>query len=118
MATLFTQIIRDEIPAYRVYEDDMIIAFLDIFPQRLGHVLIVPKVEFDHFSEVPEPYYSRIFEVAKILSPAIQQATECVRVCTVFAGYEIPHCHYHLIPTNSMQDIEFRSNERASDRDL
>lgn len=75
MSTIFSRIIAGEIPSYRIYEDEYTYAFLDIFPQRLGHTLIVPKVEIDHFADVPEPYYSAIFQTAKKLSSAIQQAT-------------------------------------------
>ena len=84
MPTLFSQIIAGEIPSYRIYEDDYVYAFLDIVPQRLGHTMIVPKIEIDHFADVPEPYYSAIFQAAKKLSPAIQQATGCKRICTMF----------------------------------
>jgi histidine triad (HIT) family protein len=84
MPTLFTRIIVGEIPSFKIYEDEYVYAFLDIFPQRLGHTLIVPKIEIDHFADVPEPYYSAIFQAAKLLSPAIQQATGCNRVCTMF----------------------------------
>ena len=118
MSTLFTKIIAGEIPSFKIYEDEYVFAFLDIFPQKLGHTLIVSKGEYDHFSDVPEPYYSRIFEVAKKLSPAIQKATKCNRVCASFVGYEIPHCHYHLIPTFSIEDANFSSVDRASDEEL
>ncbi len=84
MSTLFTRIIAGEIPSFKIYEDEYTYAFLDIFPQRLGHTLIVPKIEVDHFADVPEPYYSAIFQTAKLLSSAIQQATGCHRVCTLF----------------------------------
>lgn len=113
MPSLFSKIIAWEIPAYRIYEDEWTFAFLDIFPQAPGHALIVPKCEVDHFSEVPEPYYSAIFQTAKKLSPAIQKATECNRVCAMFIGYEIPHCHYHLIPTNSLEDIHWKKMPQA-----
>jgi histidine triad (HIT) family protein len=118
MSTLFTRIINQEIPSYRIYEDEYVYAFLDIAPQRLGHTLIVPKIEVDHFSDVPEPYYSAILQTAKKLSPAIQQATGCNRVCTMFAGYEIPHCHYHLIPTDSMADLDHADASKAEAADL
>ena len=119
MPTLFTQIIRGEILSYKIYENEYVYAFLNIFPKTVGHTLVVPKIEVDHFADVPEPYSSAIFEVAKLLSPAIQKATECTRVCTAFAGYEIPHCHYHLIPTNSASDIDFLAkHEKASDDEL
>jgi histidine triad (HIT) family protein len=118
MSTLFTRIINQEIPSYRIYEDEYTYAFLDIFPQRIGHTLIVPKIEVDHFSDVPEPYYSAIFQTAKKLSPAIQQATGCHRVCTMFIGYEAPHCHYHLLPTDSLEDIRLGSNPQADPAEL
>ena len=114
MATIFSRIIAWEIPSFKVYEDEYVYAFLDIFPQQPGHTLIVPKIEIDHFSDVPEPYYTAIFQAAKNLSLAIKKATECHRVCAVFAWYEVPHCHYHLIPTASMDDIQFRSHPQAN----
>lgn len=118
MSTLFTRIINQEIPSYRIYEDEYTYAFLDIFPQRLGHILIVPKIEIDHFSDVPEPYYSAIFHTAKRLSPAIQQATGCNRVCTMFIGYEVAHCHYHLVPTDSIADLDHANAKKADPNDL
>lgn len=118
MPTLFTRIITGEIPSYRIYEDAYTYAFLDIFPQRLGHTLIVSKIEVDHFADVPEPYYSAIFQTAKMLSPAIQQATGCTRVCTMFIGYEVPHCHYHLVPTDSMADLDHANARQADPDDL
>jgi histidine triad (HIT) family protein len=119
MPTLFTQIINGDIPSYTIYENEYVYAFLNIFPKTVGHTLIVPKIEIDHFADVPEPYYSAIFEAAKFLSPVIKKATGCTRVCTAFAGYEIPHCHYHLIPTDSASDINFlEKHEKTSDEDL
>ncbi len=118
MSTLFTRIINQEIPSYRIYEDEYVYAFLDIFPQRLGHTLIVPKIEIDYFADVTEPYYSAIFQAAKRLSPAIQQATGCKRVCTMFVGYEVPHCHYHLVPTDSIDDLDHARSQAADPDDL
>ncbi|MBC7503627.1 HIT family protein [Candidatus Gracilibacteria bacterium] len=118
MPTLFSRIIAGEIPSYKIYEDEYIYAFLDIAPQRLGHTLIVAKIEIDHFSEVPEPYYSAIFQTAKILSPAIQQTTGCNRVCTMFVGYEVPHCHYHLIPTDSTSDLDHSKVKKVEHAEL
>lgn len=104
MPTLFSRIIAWEIPSFKIYEDEYVYAFLDIFPQALGHTLIVPKCEVDHFSDVPEPHYSALFQAAKKISKAIQKATGCKRICAMFIGYDISHCHYHLIPTNSIED--------------
>jgi histidine triad (HIT) family protein len=67
---------------------------------------------------VPEPYYTAIFQAAKLLSPAIQKATGCKRVCTVFIGYEVPHCHYHLIPTESEADMDWKKREQATPEEL
>ena len=105
MPTLFSRIISGEIPSYTIHEDEYTYAFLDIFPQHPGHTLIVPKIEVDHFADVPEPYYSAIFIAAKKLAPAIQKATECSRVCTMFGGYENPHCHYHIFSTQQSSDL-------------
>lgn len=118
MSTLFTKIIAREIPSHKIYEDEYTYAFLDIFPSNPGHTLIVPKIEIDHFADVPEPYYSAIFQTAKKLSKAIQKATGCTRICTEFIGYEVPHCHYHLIPTNSIEDFSKKSGDKADDADL
>ncbi len=118
MPTLFSRIIAGEIPSYKIYEDEYVYAFLDIFPQKLGHTLIVPKCEVDHFSDVPEPYYSAIFQVAKNLAPALKKATGCARVCTLFVWYDIPHCHYHLVPTNTISDVNFVQNPQADREEL
>jgi len=118
MSSIFSRIIAQEIPSFKIYEDDLVYAFLDIFPQTPGHTLIVPKCEVDHFSDVPEPYYSALFQTAKKLSGAIQKATECTRVCALFAGYEVPHCHYHLLATNSLEDIHWKKMPQADMADL
>lgn len=118
MLSLFSRIIAGEIHSYKIYEDEYTYAFLDIFPQVPWHTLIVPKCEVDHFADVPEPYYSAMFQTAKRLTPAIQKATGCLRVSAMFAGFEVPHCHYHLLPTNSLEDIAIRKVEQASPASL
>lgn len=118
MPTLFSRIITQEIPSYKLYEDEYTYAFLDIFPQHPGHSLIVPKIEVDHFSDVPEPYYSAIFHTAKKLSKALQKATRCKRICTTFLGYQITHCHYQLLPTESEEDFVWRPVPQADPNEL
>ena len=118
MPTLFSKIIAWEIPSFKIYEDEFVYAFLDIFPQAPGHTLIVPKIEIDHFADVPEPYYSAIFLAAKKLSPAIQKATGCARICAAFLGYQIPHCHYQLLPTNSEKDFVWKNVAQADMEEL
>jgi len=67
--------------------------------------LIVPKIELDYFVDVPEPYYSAVFAAAKKIAPAIQKATGCTRISTLIMGFDVPHFHYHLVPTNTIADI-------------
>ena len=106
MSTLFSRIIDGEIPSYKIYEDAYTFAFLDINPLVLWHTLVVPKIEVDSFIDVPEPYYSAVFRTAKKIAPAIQKATRCNRIATMIVGYEIPHFHYHVIPTQWMEDLD------------
>lgn len=113
MASIFTKIINGEIPSFKIYEDEYVFAFLDIYPVQPGHTLIVPKVEVDYFVDVPEPYYSAVFQAAKKIAPALQQATDCQRVCTTVVWYEVPHFHYHLIPTNTIADLQNKSTQIA-----
>jgi histidine triad (HIT) family protein len=98
MSTIFTKIINGEIPSYKIYEDDYTYSFLDIKPFHLGHTLVVSKIEVDYFVDVPEPYYSAVFQTAKKIAPAIQKATKTERIGTLIEGLEVPHFHYHLIP--------------------
>jgi histidine triad (HIT) family protein len=117
MSSIFTKIINGEIPSFKIYEDEHIFAFLDIRPVKPGHTLIVPKVEVDYFVDVPEPYYSAVFNAAKIIAPAIQQATGCTRVSTIVMGFDVPHFHCHLVPTDSVEDIR-QSGVQTSKEEL
>lgn len=114
MPSIFTKIINGEIPSYRIFEDEHTFALLDIFPVRLGHTLVVPKVEVNYFVDVPEPYYSAVFKTAKLIAPAIQKATGAVRIGTAVIGLEVPHFHYHLIPIRSIADFSFETKESPS----
>ncbi len=98
MSTIFTKIINGEVPCYKIYENDLVFAFLDNFPKADGHTLIVPKIEVNYWVDVPEPYYSAVFVAAKIIAPALQQATQTSRIITKIMGTDVPHFHYHLIP--------------------
>jgi histidine triad (HIT) family protein len=109
MPTIFTRLITGEFPSYKVFEDDLTYAFLALGSHTLGHTLIVPKVEIDYFVDLPEPYYTRIFQNAKVLAKAIQEATGCVRVGTMIAGFDVPHFHYHLIPCWQPHDLDASS---------
>jgi len=96
--TIFTKIINGEIPCYKIYEDELVFAFLDINPINPGHTLIIPKIEVDKIYDLDEKYYQAIFKAAQKISKAIQSATNCPRVCTWTEGFEVPHAHYHVCP--------------------
>lgn len=106
MPTIFEKIIAGDIPSYKIYEDDYVYAFLDIHPIVLWHTLIVSKCPVEYFVDVPEPYYTAVFQAAKKIAPAIQQATQCTKIATLIMWYGVPHFHYHLVPTNSEKDID------------
>ena len=108
MASIFTKIINGEIPAYKIYENEYVFSFLDIRPIQPGHTLIVPKLEVDYFTDVPEPHYSAVFSSAKIIAKALKIATGCERVGTTVLGFEVPHFHYHLVPMWDLGDLDLR----------
>ena len=118
MASIFTKIIKEELPSMKLYENEHVYAFLDIFPVRLGHSLIVPKIEVDYFLDLEEPYYSAVFQAAKKIAPAIQAATKCKRVGTAIMGFEVPHFHYHLIPMDSLADCDLTVKLQVKEEEL
>ncbi len=107
MATIFTKIINREIPGYVVAEDDQYIAFLDINPLKEGHTLVVPKVEVDYVFDLDHQTLAGLFSFAKRVAKAIEAVVECSRVGVTVIGLEVPHAHVHLIPINSMDDMNF-----------
>jgi histidine triad (HIT) family protein len=107
MASIFTKIINREIPAYILVEDERYIAFLDINPLVLGHALVVPKQEVDFLFDLDDDTLAGINVFAKKVAHAIKTAVPCRRVGVAVIGLEVPHAHVHLIPMNSMNDINF-----------
>lgn len=105
--TIFSKIIKGEIPSYKVKEDDKFFAFLDIMPLREGHVLVVPKVEVDKFFDMEDDYLSQLLVFAKPIARAIEKAFPCNRCGISVIGLEVPHAHLHLIPINSANDLNF-----------
>lgn len=104
--TIFSKIIRGEIPCYKIAEDDQFIAFLDIFPVQYGHTLVVPKIEVDKFFDVPNEYLGNLLLFAKPIAHAIEKAFNCNRVNIITVGLEVPHAHVHLLATNTMYDVD------------
>ena len=105
--TIFSKIINGEIPAYKMAENDLFIAFLDIFPLQKGHVLVVPKIEVDKVFELPDNYLSELLVFAKPIAKAIEASFPCNRIGMVTVGLEVPHAHLHLIPINQAEDLDF-----------
>lgn len=117
--TIFTKIIRGEIPSYKIAEDDKFFAFLDIFPLRQGHVLVIPKLEVDNLFDLPQDYLAQLLVFAQPIAKAIEQAFACNRCGIEVIGLEVPHAHVHLVPINSSNDLNFtQAKDKASDEDL
>jgi len=109
MATLFTKIIKGEIPCYKIAEDERYFAFLDINPLMAGHTLVVPKVETDYIFDLPDDELSGLILFSKKVAMAIEKAIPCVRIGVAVIGLEIPHVHIHLVPMNQMADLNFKN---------
>jgi histidine triad (HIT) family protein len=107
--TIFSKIIKGEIPAYRIAEDDFFLAFLDINPLRKGHILVIPKTETDHFFDLDEVYLSRILIFAKPIAKSIEKSFPCDRCGISVIGLEVPHAHMHLIPIDHLNDMNFKN---------
>ncbi|MEP6615120.1 MAG: HIT family protein [Ginsengibacter sp.] len=105
--TLFSKIIRGEIPSYKIAENEKFFAFLDIQPLVKGHTLVIPKIEVDHFFELPDAYLGELLLFAKPIAKAIERAFECNRCGISVIGLEVPHAHMHLIPINTADDLNF-----------
>lgn len=118
MPSVFTRIIRGEIPSHHIAEDDEFLAFLDIRPIRPGHTLVIPKEEIDHFFDLDDRLLSRALLFAKPISRAIRQVTGAERIGAVVAGFDVPHAHLHLIPADTMADLDFSCAQDATTDEL
>lgn len=118
MASVFTKIINGELPAHRVYEDDRIIAILALDQVNLGHTIVIPKVEVNHWFDVPEADYLHLQKIAQKIGRAVKAATDCPRVLTAAVGFEVPHYHLHLIPAATVADLDFKKATRRTDDEM
>jgi histidine triad (HIT) family protein len=107
MSSIFTKIINREIPAYIIAENDEFIAFLDVFPLAKGHTLVVPKKEVDYIFDLDDETYSGLQKFAKQVSHKVRKAIPCERIGVAVIGLEVPHTHIHLVPINTVEDINF-----------
>ena len=118
MSSIFSKIVRGEIPSYKIAEDDHYLAFLDIFPLAVGHVLVIPKNETDSIFELNDQEYQGLFLFAKKISKAIEKTIPCKRVGIAVIGLEVPHAHIHLIPLQTVEDINFSKPKLKLDPDM
>ncbi|MGB6082769.1 HIT family protein [Moheibacter sp.] len=107
MASIFTKIIQNEIPSFKIAEDENYIAILDAFPLVKGHILVIPKKEVDKIFDLDKETYLGLMEFTYKIAPAIEKAIPCLRVGMAVVGLEVPHVHVHLVPLNTMNDINF-----------
>lgn len=110
MASIFTKIVTGEIPCYKVAETEDCIAFLDILPLAKGHVLVVPKKEVDYYFDLDDELFDKVNALAKRVAHAIKKVVPCDRIGVSVIGLEVPHAHVHLVPINSISDLDFTKN--------
>ncbi|MCF8230935.1 MAG: HIT family protein [Bacteroidales bacterium] len=108
MSTIFSKIVKGDLPAYKIAEDENFLAFLDINPLAKGHTLVIPKKEVDYIFDIDDDLYKGLFAFAKKVGKAIDKAIPCQRVGITVIGLEIAHAHIHLIPINSIYDMDFK----------
>jgi histidine triad (HIT) family protein len=113
MSSLFSKIVRGEIPCYKVAEDEKFLAFLDIQPIRKGHVLVIPKKEVDYIFDMEDDLLGEMMIFSKKVASKIKHVFPCKKVGITIIGLEVPHAHIHLIPINSLNDMNF-ANEKLS----
>lgn len=116
MPTVFTRIIDGEIPGTFVWKDDRCVAFMSINPLRPGHVLVVPRDEVDHWLDCPSDLRDHLMEVASTIGKAIHEVHASERVGLMVAGLEVPHLHIHLVPIESVTDLDFGNAASTVDR--
>lgn len=108
--SIFTKIIKGEIPSHKIYEDDKVIALLDVHPLTPGHTLVVPKVQVDHIWDLERETYAYLFGVTRRLGKHIRTTLQPARVGMVVEGFGVPHVHIHLIPINDSADLKKRQD--------
>ena len=118
MSTIFSKIINEEIPCYKVAENDEFLAFLDIRPNTIGHTLCIPKVEVDDILDLEEDRYKNLMLFSRKVAMSIKNVIQCKKVAISVIGLEVPHVHVHLIPINEMKDANFSEKVNISKSDF
>lgn len=111
MASIFSRIVSGEIPSYKVAEDEKHLAFLDVFPLRRGHCLVIPKKATDYIFDLNSKEYLELMAFTQRVAIALKQAVPCKRLSMQVIGLEVPHAHVHLIPINTMSDCDFKQEK-------
>jgi histidine triad (HIT) family protein len=118
MASIFSKIVSGEIPCHKIAETDQFLAFLDISPVTKGHTLVIPKQEIDYIFDLEDELLAGLHVFSKKIAKAIEKVVPCKRVATAVVGLEVPHAHIHLIPINSMADMNFANKKNMSQEEL
>jgi histidine triad (HIT) family protein len=111
MSSIFSKIVRGEIPCYKVAEDENFLAFLDITPIKRGHVLVIPKVETDYIFDIEDQSIADFMIFTKKVAIKIKNAFPCKKIGVTVIGLEVPHAHIHLVPMNSLSDMNFQQEK-------
>ena len=111
MSSIFSKIINREIPSYIVAENEKFLAFLDIYPLTKGHTLVIPKLEIDYYFEIQDELFNEMNIFSKKVAIGIEKAITCKRIGVSVIGLEVPHAHIHLIPINSISDMNFSNTK-------
>lgn len=117
MPTIFTRIIDGEIPGTFVWRDDRCVAFLSINPLRAGHVLVIPREEIDHWLDCPPDLRNHLMEVAATIGMALDEVHQPEKVGLMIAGLEVPHLHLHVVPIDSVHDLDFANAAASVERE-
>lgn len=118
MASIFTRIVNGEIPSHKIAETEDFLAFLDVFPCAPGHTLVIPKKEVDYIFDLDDALYEELMKFSKTVAAAVEKAIPCKRIGIAVVGLEVPHAHVHLIPMNSMADMNFNNKLKMSQEEL
>lgn len=118
MPTIFERIISGEIPCHKIAETDQFLAFLDVFPVKKGHVLVIPKIAVDYIFDMEDDHLSGLMNFAKSVAIGLKKTIPCKKVGVAVIGLEVPHAHVHLIPMNSVSDMDFSHKLTLSAEEL
>ena len=116
--SIFTKIVKGEIPCYKIAEDENFLAFLDVNPNAKGHTLCIPKKEIDKIFEIDDDLYVGLMQFAKKIAVALEKTIPCKRIGMAVIGLEVPHAHVHLIPLNEMDEMRFENKVSLSKQEF